>query len=80
MAYTPNLDASSPNPPPEPDDQMSPPRQLGGRRHLILLTVAIGSLLIAIMALKIPTAVALIVSGSLAMTLCLAWGVPWARL
>ncbi|WP_413614963.1 Na+/H+ antiporter NhaC [Halomonas cupida] len=56
------------------------PALQGGVRHLVLLCVAIGSLLIAIMLLGIPTAVALIVAGSLAMSLCLVWGIPWARL
>ncbi|MBZ5489210.1 Na+/H+ antiporter NhaC [Halomonas aquamarina] len=53
---------------------------LSGVHHLVLLVVAIGSLLVAIMWLSIPTAVALIVAGSLAITLCLVWGVPWERL
>ncbi|PRY63015.1 NhaC family Na+:H+ antiporter [Vreelandella songnenensis] len=53
---------------------------LSGVHHLVLLLVAIGSLLAAIMWLSIPTAVALIVAGSLAITLCLVWGVPWERL
>lgn len=52
----------------------------GGVRHIVLLCVAIGSLLIAIMLLGIPTVVALIVAGSLAMSLCLVWGIPWTRL
>lgn len=56
------------------------PALQGGARHLVLLCVAIGSLLIAIMLLGIPTAVALIIAGSLAMALCLVWGIPWARL
>jgi NhaC family Na+:H+ antiporter len=51
-----------------------------GTRHLVLLVLAIGSLLFAIMGLGIPTAVALILAGSLAMALCLLWGIPWARL
>ncbi|KAE9622415.1 Na+/H+ antiporter NhaC family protein, partial [Parasedimentitalea maritima] len=40
----------------------------------------IGSLLVGIMGLGIPTAVALIVAGAIAMTLCLAWGIAWSRL
>ncbi|WP_447894296.1 Na+/H+ antiporter NhaC family protein [Vreelandella sp. GE22] len=53
---------------------------LGGLHHLALLVVAVGSLLGAIMWLAIPTAVALIVAGSLAISLCLLWGISWARL
>ncbi len=53
---------------------------LSGTHHLVLLIVAVGSLLGAIMWLGIPTAVALIVAGSLAISLCLLWGIPWARL
>ncbi|ALM51993.1 Na+/H+ antiporter NhaC family protein [Halomonas huangheensis] len=53
---------------------------LSGFRHLMLLCIAIGTLLVSIMLLGIPTAVSLIVAGSLAMGLCLLWGIPWARL
>jgi len=62
-----------------PDASPAAPQQ-SGMRHLVLLCVAIGSLLAAIMWLDIPTAVALIVAGSLAITLCLIWGIPWSRL
>lgn len=53
---------------------------LNGARHLALLALAIGSLLTAIIGLGISTAIALILAGSLAMALCLLWGIPWARL
>ncbi|MBS8270645.1 Na+/H+ antiporter NhaC [Halomonas litopenaei] len=58
----------------------APAVSLSGPRHLILLIAAIGSLLVGIMGLGIPTAVALIVAGAIAMTLCLAWGIAWSRL
>ncbi|WP_252109570.1 MULTISPECIES: Na+/H+ antiporter NhaC family protein [unclassified Halomonas] len=60
--------------------ESTPSVSLKGWHHLILLFVAVGSLLAAIMWLAIPTAVALIVAGSLAIALCLMWGIPWSRL
>nr|WP_300309133.1 Na+/H+ antiporter NhaC [Halomonas sp.] len=49
-------------------------------QHFTLLTVTVGSLLLLILLFGIPTAIALILSGCMAMALSLLWGIPWSRL
>ncbi|OLO10390.1 hypothetical protein BTW10_14820 [Chromohalobacter japonicus] len=56
------------------------PKKLTIYHHALLLFLAVGSLLYGIVALDLPTAIALITSGSIAMGLCLLWGVGWQKI
>lgn len=56
------------------------PEQLTIYHHILLLSLAVGVLLYGILILDFPTAIALIISGSISIGLCLIWGIGWKEI